>query len=348
MTPLLALLLGAPLLAGCSAPTAHWRYVEFDAGGDTADYSGLGKFTLAKSILLLRPVAQGTPPALLSLPAEASGAHTQFGFQPQPGSPAPRLATLDSTRLVRSLSLAKGNEPAAAPPAQPVAVAASIDRGSRATSANPPALPMAVDVQTLLPSAQRGAGSAFAVVENSGYKVALQLAFDAVPAGAIETAQLDLNKASGLYFYSACRAATLTLLSEPFKQQQYTVTIADPNFVQTVALAPGSAVTSHSSCGVDLGGGSEDASALAALNQAVAQARSVARAWETVPMPTQAQALAEARATQKAVVAVRKSVAAAKAAAAAEAAEQRRQEETLRSAEVVPQPASPRRETFAF
>lgn len=344
MTPLLALVLGAPLLAGCSSsPATQWRYVEFDPQNARADYGGLSKFSLAKSILLLQPPATpGGSATLLSLPAEASGAHTQFGFQPLAGGAAPQLTTLDSTRLVHHLALVSSSVPSRV--AAPVPVPATLDRGTAKPSSARPTLPLAVDVQTLLSTPQRDAGSTYAIVENSGHKVALQLAYDAVPADAIETAQLDLTKASGVYFYSACRTATLTFLSEPFRHQQYTVTVADPNFVQTVALGAGGQITSHSSCGVNQGA-EGDPAALAALNQAVAQARSVARAWDTVPVATQAAALAAAAPAQKAASTARKAVASAKAAAAAE---QQRRDEALRSAEVQSPPAQPRRETFAF
>ncbi|MBD1587566.1 hypothetical protein, partial [Pseudomonas typographi] len=294
--PVLALTLSALWLTGCSSPEAQWRYVEFDPQHASADYGGLSKFTLAKSILLLQPPSEpGTAAALLSLPAEAEGAHTQFGFQPVVGTPAMQLSTLDSTRLVHRLSLAQAAVPAATRAATPVAVPASIDRATAKPSGARLALPLAVDVQRLLNEPRREAGTAYGVVENSGNKVALELAYDAVPADTIETRLLDLAKASGIYFYSACRTATLTFLSVPFKHQQYTVTVADPNFVQTVALDTHGQITSHSSCGVDKDAGStEDPVALATLNRAVAQARSVARAWDTLPMPNPAQAQAEA------------------------------------------------------
>jgi hypothetical protein len=104
---------------------------------------------------------------------------------------------------------------------------------------------------------------------------------------------LDLHRTGRLYFYSACRAATLTFLNPPFARQSFTVTVADPNFVQTVALGPDRTIASHASCGVDvLAGVAPSAVTSSGLARLVEHTRGLSALWATRPMSNEAAALA--------------------------------------------------------
>lgn len=343
ISSMLALVLGAPLLSGCNstAPT-QWRYVLYD-DSDTAphaDYNGMTKFTLARSVLLVQPSAtSGGAPEMLSVPAEAQGAGTHYGFEPVAPAKPPQLATYEGTRVVRSVVMHTTGTQHVIPP---VSVSAAVT--SAESTGRSPALPLAIDTQRLMAEPDTRAGTRYAVVKNAATTYAVRFDYSAVPSDAIATAQLDLARASGVYFHSACRTATITFLSAPLRQQQFTVTIADPNFVQTVALDGQAQLTSHAGCGVDQGEKSEDVATLAALNRNMAQARSLAHLWATLPVAGQAEALAQANATQRAVTAARKAVAAAKSAAA----QQRRQEEEAVRSSQIRQPAAVQLETFRF
>lgn len=354
ISPLLAFVLGSPLLVGCGAAPVKLKYVHYEDGRSDGhgDYSGLTKFSLAKSILLVRQGDSGDPALMTSVPAEASGPLTHFGVQQEPGS-GNRLLTvtkLDNSNLVRRLT---SDAPAqsdvqnktTSPTGVPTAVASSIDLPNSKKPAAALSLPLAIDTGHLLDQASRGATTLWAVAENSNRKIAFEIAFDAVPTDAIETRQLDLDKASGLYFYSACRTATVTFLTAPLTRQQFTVTVADPHFVQTIAVAPQSSITSHSGCGVDVRATAVEApQELYELNQMIAQARSVNTAWQTLPGTDKASAIAEANASNKAAQKVVKAAAS----AATAAAERKKRDEALRNAEVQLPKQDPPRQTFAF
>jgi hypothetical protein len=230
----------------------------------------------------------------------------------------------------------------------PTAVAASVDLPESKKSSAALSLPLAIDTGHLLDQAFRGPTTMWAVAENSNRKIAFEIAFDAVPMDAIETRALDLGKVSGLYFYSACRTATVTFLTAPLTRQQFTVTVADPHFVQTIAVAPQTSITSHSGCGVDIHAPMAEApQTLYELNQAIAQARSLNTAWQTLPGTDKTSAIAEANASNKAAHKTVKA-AAANAAAATAAAEQKKRDDALRNAEVQLPKQAPPRQTFAF
>jgi len=347
ITPLLALVLGSPLLVACSTAPVKLKYVQYEdeTREPRGDYSGLTKFSLAKSILVVRREAaasagQLAPATMTAVPAEATSPRTHFGVQQEsPGANLLTISKLDNSNLVHRL--ASSNAPPASPRPSLTAVAGSVDLpdGSKALS-----LPLAIDTERLLDQANRNALTRWGVTENSNRKVAFEVAFEAVPKDAIDTRLLDLSKASQLYFYSACRTATVTFLSAPLTRQQFTVTLADPHFVQTIALANQGTITSHSGCGVDVRPAvAETADELKELNQAIAQARSLNGAWVTSVDADKSSALAAAtasnRAAQKAVKA---------AATAAAVAEQKKRDEALRNAEVQVPRQQPARETFAF
>lgn len=349
ITPLLALVLGSPLLVACSTAPVKLKYVQYEdeTREPRGDYSGLTKFSLAKSILVVRREAGAGPQApatMTSVPAEATSPRTHFGVQQEnPGANLLTISKLDNSNLVHRLASSAGPQPAA-PRSALTAVAASVDLPGGSAKSATLSLPLAIDTERLLDQANRNALTRWGVTENSNRKVAFEIAFEAVPKDAIDTRLLDLSKASQLYFYSACRTATVTFLSAPLTRQQFTVTVADPHFVQTIALASQGSITSHSGCGVDVHQAvAESPDALRELNQAIAQARSLNGAWATRADDDKGTALAEVNASNRAALKQMKA-----AATAAAVAEQKKRDEALRNAEVQAPRQAPARETFAF
>ena len=352
MKPLLAMALGTAIGTGCSSAPPQLAYVGYRDTSATpqTDYGGLTKFTLAKSILLVKPAPPGsaTGATLASVPAEAHGPDTDFGFKQAAGwtSATPlQVSKLDNTNLIRSIGLqVPGSQPTqpVAKASGPTEVLASPALDARPSGAKPALLPLAIDVQKLLPTPRRDAAVVRGMVENAERKVAFEVSFDSVPVDAIETGHLDLAKAAPLYFYSACRNVTVSFLSAPLERQQFSVTVADPNFVQTIALNRNGTIASHSTCGVDLTtANADEAATLDALNQRIAQARSVSTAWVTRPVTDKAAAIAEAKASLPVVKPAPKIV-------VISPAEKRKRDEALHNAEIEMRKTPPPRETFAF
>lgn len=285
---LLALAVGCPLFSGCvQGPPLQYSAFSDGAGALQGDYIGLTKFTLARSLVLIQ-ANRGQPALVESIPAEAVGEGTDFGVRQRGTSSANALQVtkVGNSDLVSSLSLgsALGRD---GPTPLPIA-------SSMASLTPPPGLAVAIDVQALLTPAQPGANTVTGVTQGAGGELAYSVTFAPVGADAIATNALDLNRTGGLYFYSACRQATLRFLNAPLAGQAYTLMVADPHFVQTVAVAPGRTITSHSACGVDVlagpasaNSGNDDARA-----QRVEFARSLNARWATRVLPDTAAALA--------------------------------------------------------
>ncbi|MDP2331235.1 MAG: hypothetical protein Q8M19_11155 [Reyranella sp.] len=84
------------------------------------------------------------------------------------------------------------------------------------------------------------------------------LTVDPVAKDAIITEQYlasrEFQSRGSVLFYSACRSASLALANFPSagKTTYYNFKIADPKFVQTIALPTKGSVTFHDTCGVDV------------------------------------------------------------------------------------------------
>lgn len=284
----LALVMGYPLLSGC-VQGPPLQYTAFSDGGSApqGDYAGLTKFSLARSLLLVQ-ADKGAHAQVTSVPSEAVGNGTDFGIREVPGTAgtALQLTKIGNSNLVSSLALhsaertsSSGN--VAAPLALPASASAFTG------------LAFTIDTQALLPSARPERVLMSGIVEGEGHQLAFDIVFEPVPADAIETRHLDLQRTGSLYFYSACRTATLTILSAPLAQQRFTVTVADPNFVQTIAVDENRTIASHSACGVDvLANGTGGIIRSGGVADLVAQARSLGTSWRTTPMANSASALA--------------------------------------------------------
>lgn len=249
------------------------------------DYTGLTKFTLARSLVLVK-ANKGQPPRVISIPAEAVGEGTDFGIRQLGASAAEALQVtkLGNSNLVSSLTL--GRSLNRARPSLPIPASAAPPKPTLR-------LAVAIDVQALLSAAQPGASLMTGVTRGEGVELAYTVAFAPVGADAIATRALDLNRTGSLYFYSACRQATLRFLNAPLAGRAYTLMVADPHFVQTVAVAPGRTIVSHSACGVDVLAGSV---AQGIDDPAIAQTADLARSlnaqWATRLMADSTAALA--------------------------------------------------------
>ncbi|MBA1242318.1 hypothetical protein [Pseudomonas japonica] len=346
----LALVMGYPLLSGC-VQGPPLQYTAFSDGGSApqGDYAGLTKFTLARSLLLVQASA-GERAQVTSVPSEAVGDGTDFGIREVPGTAgtALQLTKIGNSNLVSSLAL------------HPTARASSSDNATvpLALPASGPAftgLAFTIDTQALLPSARPERVPMSGIVEGAGRQLAFDIVFDPVPADAIETRHLDLQRTGSLYFYSACRTATLTILSAPLAQQRFTVTVADPNFVQTIAVDENRTIASHSACGVDvLANGAGGIIRSGGVADLVAQARSLSTSWRTTPMSDSASALAAVKPLAPPKRSVRKAsrrtpaqVPPAEAEVEAPAQAEATPRNPLRNAEIR-LPVPDRRESFAF
>lgn len=295
----LALVMSYPLVSGCAHGPAL-EYTAFSEGGGVpqGDYAGLTKFTLARTLLLVQADKAGVA-SVSAVPSEATGEGTDYGVKPlhSPGKFALQLTKLPNSNLVRSVSLGVPASPAGLALPQVTRALGEPAMGAKVPNKG---LSMALDMQSLLRDPQPGPLSRAGVASSNHRNLAFEVAFDGVPADAIPTRQLDLHRAGNLYFYSACRTATLTFLTAPFTGQRFTVTIADPNYVQTIALAPGQRVSSHVGCGVDVttpvAGGSQGEAGnpprLTAFDQQRTRAQNLIAAWVTRPMESVERALA--------------------------------------------------------
>lgn len=295
----LALVMSYPLVSGCAHGPAL-KYTAFSDGGSVpqGDYAGLTKFTLARTLLLVQADKAGVA-SVSAVLSEAVGEGTHYGVKSldSPGKFALQLTKFPDSNLVRSVSLSVPASPAgiALPP-----VTAALDEPAVDGRAPNKGLSMALDMQSLLRDPQPRQLSRVGVASSNHRNVAFEVAFGGVPADAIPTRQLDLHRAGNLYFYSACRTATLTFLTPPLTGQRFTVTIADPNYVQTIALAPGQRVSSHAACGVDVTSpvaGSSQGEAgnplrLTVFDQRRMQAQNLIATWVTRPAESVERALA--------------------------------------------------------
>jgi hypothetical protein len=79
----------------------------------------------------------------------------------------------------------------------------------------------------------------------------LDVTIDPVPVDAISASQLDGSFSSRVFYYSACRPATIKLIPKPGSGNPVTasVIVADPSWLETVALPAKGKIISGASCG---------------------------------------------------------------------------------------------------
>lgn len=342
---LLALVMGYGLLGGCAqGPLLHYTAFADSGQPSQGDYSGRTKFTLAKSVLLVQRANGQT--SIASIPAEASGAGMDFGILTNTGGrqAALQVTKIGDTNLVDTLALRslEPNVPRSEPRSAgvaPVTAPSSQAKGN---------LALTIDVQALLDGPRPGRVPMAGLATDGKRELAFEVVFEAVPSDAIETPKLDLQRTGNLYFYSACRTATVTFLNAPLAQERFTLTVADPNYVQTVSMEPGRGIASRAGCGVDVFAGQPPLLRPSNLFESqLTQARSLASSWVTKPLVDREAAMAALKPVAPVKPARRKSGAGK--AAASQIAEKpaAAPQEALRNTESRIPPA-PHRESFTF
>ncbi|MCL4712768.1 MAG: hypothetical protein KJZ73_16120, partial [Pseudorhodoplanes sp.] len=82
--------------------------------------------------------------------------------------------------------------------------------------------------------------------------VPYSIRYGPVEPSATPRSQFNFAHARSVYIYSACRDATLVFEHPAGRRHSATVRIADPNFIETIALPVKGKVSAQSACGVSV------------------------------------------------------------------------------------------------
>lgn len=252
-------------LAGCSAaPSVEYK----DFSSQSPDYDGYSKFTLQASAIRAKTTVQN--------PADLAARSLQITVESVPSATPnarygirdsgsdwwlkteAKLKTRENSDLVEKLDIELFDnrketiEKVGGALASVVAYAP--DEPLDAAKAGGDEATLVFDLASKMEAAP---ASAFelkvsAVTDNEKYKGwAAKIAINAIPNDAIKRSEFDLGKASGLYFYSACRDTLVEILDEKGKvRAKNALRISDPTHLQTIALPTKGTVTMDSQCGV--------------------------------------------------------------------------------------------------
>jgi hypothetical protein len=305
---LLAAVTTTSLLAGCSSqPSMNYQQAPTEPQYQ-GDMNGLSKFSLAKSTLFVNYAdpEKKTGAVLVSTPeeAEANGDLSQVNFMMEPsGFPHPKthlqVTKRANTQLLESVGTTiEDTRTKTIGTVGGIVVAlvgvlpldAPLDGQSSCPNPKPTAvLPLVIDTEAYLnethsKAADQNARSG-AVEKRCVMPVDFDLKFGPVPNDAVARATYLEHIKQGpqeVMFYSACRPVTITFTTEPLKGQQFTTTVADPNFIQTVKLPAKGKVDMHSACGVNTTSEASGASSTADIVSAIiGQVKNVREAWKT-------------------------------------------------------------------
>ncbi|MEX6780372.1 hypothetical protein [Pseudomonas aeruginosa] len=310
-----ATLLSLAILAGCSAqPKA--LYQSPPANGSPignnqkyeGDWEGLPKFTLAKSQLVFDygDKEKKTNPQMVSVPAEAEAyddAQTRFAIRlddPWGVDTHLKVTKLDNTDLLASIGTevedkrVKYIETAGA-----VAVGLL---GAVALAETDKELPLSIDSYQLLREAnvQREKAVTYGKVTAPDGKTSFKFeaAFGPIKPDALNTSTYAAaadTTAQETIIHSACRSITVTFSDGPLGGQQFSATIADPRFVQTVKYPEKGSIEFHTACGANTTSSASGASSsLDILNALIAQSKTVREAWKTAKTTKEDSEKAEA------------------------------------------------------
>lgn len=295
-----ATLLSLAILAGCSAQPKALYQSPPDNGSTNGnqkyegDWEGLPKFTLAKSQLVFDygDKEKKANPQMVSVPAEAE-AHpdtpTRFAIRqddPWGVDTHLKVTKLDNTDLLASIGTevedkrVKYIETAGA-----VAVGLL---GAAALAGSDKELPLSIDSYQLLRAAnvKRDEGVAYGIVTAPDKtSVKFTAAIGPVKPDALDTSTYSAKAnetAQETIIHSACRSITVTFSDGPLGGQQFSATIADPRFVQTVKYPEKGSIEFHTACGANTTSSASGASSsLDILNALIAQSKTVREAWKT-------------------------------------------------------------------
>ncbi|MGY4661160.1 hypothetical protein ACVWZ9_001954 [Pseudomonas chlororaphis] len=301
---LLATPVAISLLIGCVSQPAV-KYEQSDKGPNyPGDFEGLTKFSLSKSVLYAAIDTETKSVHLVSTPAEAgaNGNASQVSFMIRPSDGLGtkthlKVTKRDNTDLLESVGtdiednrtkVIESVGGVAVSLIGAIAVASPVSLGGHCKP-EPAELPLAIDTEAFLDSTKSRAADQIprngSIVRDCVQQVDFRIKFGSLPSDAIardtfvshiqDTPQETL-------FYSACRTATVTFITAPLAGQQFTTTVADPNFVQTVKLPAKGKIDMHSACGVNTTSEQSGVSTSAeVMNTLISQAKSVREAWKT-------------------------------------------------------------------
>lgn len=270
--------------AACEGPKATVEY-GLNKGPDP---EGLIKFKLAKSAIMVdyAKTADGKATdtskiSLVSVPQEHGGTTYTIGETSNLlAATHLKVTKRENTDLLQSIGT--DVEDKRVELIQQVGAFAGAVIGGMAffaakTEPSAPVLPYAIDISTVLNTAQPGEFDSPGTV---GGKWSYTLAIGPAPRDAYATtdyvARFGTGVRSNVLFYSACRDATVTFTSGPFTGKVFPLRISDPNFVQTIGMPAKGSVTFHTACGVNVTGERANvASTLEVLNALMNQAKTL-------------------------------------------------------------------------
>ncbi|CAI8918624.1 putative Lipoprotein [Pseudomonas sp. IT-P100] len=312
-TKLVVSALAAAVLAGCAGqPKALYIPYPQEPAKDAKDYEGLTKFTLAKSILYIDHPDAAKPATLVSTPAESTQEDTRssyrYAIKPHDGMMKKTHLTFtkfDGTDLLKTLGITFEDDTAKTAEAIGGTIVAiggvvwALPGGTPMATAV--TYPMALDTGPLLKDRPlvegREDGSGFSVpgkLSKLGADgkpldggIGFTITFGKIPDDAIPISEYvqHLGKAEQeTFFFSACRTARINFTTGPqeLADMQYSVRVADPNFIQTLKLPVDGSFSMHTTCGADVTGKpSSSPNTWEAVNKIMAQVKAVKDAWKT-------------------------------------------------------------------
>lgn len=298
---LTATALSIGMLAGCSSQPKAFYEIPPAQGSTykgekyTGDWEGLPKFTLAKSQLVFSYVDKDkkTDAQMISVPAEAeavAGFPTRFMLRQDDSWGVDthlKVTKRDNTELLASIGTEVEDKRTKYIEGAGSLLVGLI--GAVALDGSTVSLPLSIDSYQLLQlsgSTRADVPSALGKITGPGGKV---INFKATIGGVADDAigvATFAAKASAesqkTIFYSACRNVSVTFLDGPLGQQQFSATIADPRYVQTVRYPEKGSIEFHTSCGANTTSSASGASSTIDLvNAVIAQTKTVREAWKT-------------------------------------------------------------------
>jgi hypothetical protein len=255
-------------ISGCAPSVRYTALSESDANAATVpDSKGNIKFRLSTTVVYIDydlityksykdaglPV-QVVPIKATTVATEADG--TTFLVEPTPWfwqNEALQISYQGDNKLPKAIGVDVTDE--LPQYIQAAGTVASLAIAASALNAPPPLnLPAAIDINSHLTGDTPKTITWTGAAATNGWKYSIEI-------GPVSAAALERNKflasisgtSQSVLFYSACRDAKITLGSDtPYPNKVLDLTIADPNYVETIALPSSGSVNFHTTCGADV------------------------------------------------------------------------------------------------
>ncbi len=258
-------IIGCAVVAGCSHPLLDYRLVT------GPDRMGSNKYQLAASVITFShgKTAAGTPSAAVVI-ASVPVAYGDKLYSLAPASMYHNrlvetnigVTWRNDTRLIQEIDVSLTDHGVQAIQALGSAAGAAGGLLSLAPTFDDDEarLPAGLPVEALL----EGKVAGCPVADRNGPVRCANLAFadtadytadiviDAVPVDALPAAELMKSFSDSVYFYSACRPATVTLSPRHGAAITASVVVADPLWLETIALPAKGKIVSGASCGTSV------------------------------------------------------------------------------------------------